>query len=45
MKLERAFQASLEAGVRLFDTGEVYGFGLSEPLLGRFMGRGGNGLL
>lgn len=40
-ELKRAFQASLEAGVRLFDTAEVYGFGLSEHLLGRFMAETG----
>lgn len=40
-ELRRAFQASLEAGVRLFDTAEVYGFGLSERLLGRFMAETG----
>lgn len=39
--LEGAFRASLEAGVRLFDTAEFYGFGLSERLLGRFMARSG----
>lgn len=40
-ELKRAFQASLEAGVRLFDTAEVYGFELSERLLGRFMAETG----
>lgn len=34
--LKGAFDASLRAGVRLFDTAEVYGFGTSERLLGRF---------
>jgi len=34
-ELKQAFQASLEAGVRL------YGFGLSERLLGRFMAETG----
>ncbi|RDI95282.1 aldo/keto reductase [Meiothermus sp. QL-1] len=33
---EAAYRAALEAGVRLFDTAEVYGFGLSERLLGRY---------
>lgn len=32
-----AFQASLEAGVTLFDTASLYGFGRSERLLGRFI--------
>lgn len=36
-----AYRASLEAGLRLFDTAEFYGFGLSERLLGRFMAEGG----
>jgi aryl-alcohol dehydrogenase-like predicted oxidoreductase len=31
-----AFGAAVRAGVRLFDTAEVYGFGRSETLLGRF---------
>jgi aryl-alcohol dehydrogenase-like predicted oxidoreductase len=34
--LEAAFQASLAAGITLFDTAEVYGRGESERLLGRF---------
>ena len=34
--LKGAFDASLRAGVRLFDTAEAYGFGKSERLLGRF---------
>lgn len=34
--LQAAFTASLEAGVNLFDTAEIYGFGESEKLLGRF---------
>jgi len=32
---------SNQAGVRLFDTAEFYGFGLSERLLGRFMAESG----
>lgn len=32
-----AFQKSLEVGVNLFDTAEVYGMGRSERLLGRFL--------
>lgn len=35
--VEAAFQASLEAGINFFDTAEVYGFGGSERLLGRFI--------
>jgi len=34
--LERAYRGSLEAGVTLFDTAEVYGLGKSERLLGAF---------
>jgi aryl-alcohol dehydrogenase-like predicted oxidoreductase len=32
-----AFSASLDAGIRFFDTAELYGWGKSERLLGRFM--------
>jgi aryl-alcohol dehydrogenase-like predicted oxidoreductase len=32
-----AFRASLEGGVRLFDTAELYGWGASEKLLGRLL--------
>jgi len=35
-QVQDAFQASLEAGVTLFDTAEVYGLGESERLLGTF---------
>ncbi|WP_347404105.1 aldo/keto reductase [Nodosilinea sp. P-1105] len=35
--LQAAFQASLEAGLTLFDTAEVYGLGQSERLIGQFM--------
>jgi aryl-alcohol dehydrogenase-like predicted oxidoreductase len=31
-----AFQASLAAGITFFDTAEIYGFGVSEQLLGQF---------
>lgn len=31
-----AFQASLAAGITFFDTAEIYGFGVSERLLGQF---------
>jgi aryl-alcohol dehydrogenase-like predicted oxidoreductase len=30
-----AFQASLKAGIRLFDTAEIYGMGISERILGQ----------
>ena len=35
-QVKEAFQASVEAGVTLFDTAEVYGVGESERLLGNF---------
>ena len=35
--VQAAFQASLEAGIRFFDTAEVYGNGRSEQLLGEFI--------
>ncbi|MEM9002684.1 MAG: aldo/keto reductase [Cyanobacteria bacterium P01_F01_bin.86] len=35
--LQAAFESSLAAGVNFFDTAEVYGFGESERLLGRFL--------
>ncbi|MGB3199962.1 MAG: aldo/keto reductase [Nodosilinea sp.] len=35
--LRAAFDAVLDAGLTLFDTAEIYGFGQSERLLGRFM--------
>jgi aryl-alcohol dehydrogenase-like predicted oxidoreductase len=35
--LHAAFEACLDAGLTLFDTAEIYGFGKSEQLLGRFM--------
>lgn len=34
--LQAAFKAGLAAGINLFDTAEVYGFGQSERLLGQF---------
>jgi aryl-alcohol dehydrogenase-like predicted oxidoreductase len=37
-----AFEASVSAGVRFFDTAEMYGFGTSERLLGRFIGESGD---
>jgi len=36
-QLWEAFKASLDAGVNFFDTAEIYGMGLSEELLGKFM--------
>ena len=36
-QLREAFKAALEAGTTFFDTAEVYGFGVSEDLLGQFM--------
>ncbi|ASC73207.1 Aldo-keto reductase [Halomicronema hongdechloris C2206] len=36
-QVQAAFQASLDAGIQLFDTAEVYGLGKSEELLGRFL--------
>ena len=37
--LHAAFDATLNAGFTLFDTAEIYGFGQSERLIGRFMQR------
>ncbi|WOB45849.1 aldo/keto reductase [Thermoleptolyngbya oregonensis NK1-22] len=34
--LRDAFKAAVEAGVNFFDTAEIYGFGESERLIGRF---------
>ncbi|NEQ98423.1 MAG: aldo/keto reductase [Cyanothece sp. SIO2G6] len=36
-QLQQAFHASIEAGVTLFDTAEIYGLGQSERLIGRFL--------
>ena len=36
-EVEAAFSAALDAGITFFDTAEVYGLGLSEELLGKFM--------
>jgi aryl-alcohol dehydrogenase-like predicted oxidoreductase len=36
-EVRQAFQATLEEGVRFVDTAELYGNGLSERLLGRFL--------
>ncbi|WP_071516402.1 aldo/keto reductase [Geitlerinema sp. PCC 9228] len=35
-QVREAFQASVEAGITLFDTAEVYGLGESEKLVGKF---------
>lgn len=35
--IQAAFQASLDAGITVFDSAEVYGFGQSERLLGQFV--------
>jgi aryl-alcohol dehydrogenase-like predicted oxidoreductase len=36
-QVREAFKVALEVGTTFFDTAEVYGFGLSEDLLGQFM--------
>ena len=36
-ELEAAFHAALDAGITFFDTAEVYGLGLSEELLSKFI--------
>lgn len=36
-QVEAAFEATVNSGITFFDTAEVYGFGESESLLGRFM--------
>ncbi|MEA5521259.1 aldo/keto reductase [Limnoraphis robusta] len=36
-EVEAAFNTALELGINFFDTAEVYGQGLSEELLGKFM--------
>lgn len=33
---QAAYQTALQGGVRLFDTAEVYGFGVSERLIGKY---------
>ncbi len=35
--VKEAFDASLQCGIRFFDTAEIYGMGKSEELLGRFL--------
>jgi aryl-alcohol dehydrogenase-like predicted oxidoreductase len=37
VELQEAFKTAMELGVSFFDTAEIYGFGESERLLGRFM--------
>jgi aryl-alcohol dehydrogenase-like predicted oxidoreductase len=39
--LQAAFDSAIASGVRLFDTAEIYGFGRSESLLGRFVAETG----
>ncbi len=39
--LHAAFQATLDAGINLLDTAEMYGFGRSEKLIGQFMRESG----
>jgi len=39
--LKAAFDSAIASGIRLFDTAEIYGFGRSESLLGRFIGETG----
>ena len=36
-QLQEAFHTAVDAGVTLFDTAEIYGFGQSERLIGRFL--------
>ena len=36
-EIKAAFEASLDAGINFFDTAEVYGQGLSERLMGKFI--------
>ena len=36
-QLQEAFKEALEVGNTFFDTAEIYGFGISEELLGQFM--------
>ena len=36
-ELEKAFQGAIASGITLFDTAEIYGFGESERLIGRFL--------
>ncbi|WP_348238386.1 aldo/keto reductase [Trichocoleus sp. Lan] len=36
-QLREAFEATLNSGITFFDTAEIYGFGESESLLGKFM--------
>lgn len=38
-ELEAAFKIAIEAGVEFFDTAEVYGLGLSEKLLSKFINK------
>lgn len=40
--LKAAFDAAIAAGIRLFDTAELYGFGHAESLLGRYVADSGH---
>jgi aryl-alcohol dehydrogenase-like predicted oxidoreductase len=43
--VQAAYQASLEAGIRFFDTAERYGHGKSERLLGKFIHASGESVV
>jgi aryl-alcohol dehydrogenase-like predicted oxidoreductase len=42
--IEEAFKASVNAGIKFFDTAEVYGSGRSERMLGKFVRESGKSL-
>ncbi len=44
-EVREAFRVSVDAGINWFDTAEVYGFGQSELLLGRFIRESGKQLI
>ncbi len=41
LDLQKAFRVALAEGITLFDTAEIYGWGRSEQLLGRFIAESG----
>jgi len=43
-QVEAAFHRSVEAGITLFDTAEIYGLGESERVLGRFIKQSGQSI-
>ncbi len=43
--VRQAFDAALDAGITLFDTAEMYGWGKSEKLLGQFIRESGADVL